>query len=210
MSREKLPVAKRTRAAEIDAELDRLDGYVLRWGILLKEYHDNFLWIEHYDSFKDYCEKRRGESVRTAYRAITFVEVREQIIGQVLSSDASPCRVSGSSEVLIPMQQAQALELAKAPEADRPDIWNAAVKDAKGQQPTAKQVKAAVSNSKPKAKPKTGQVVFDTRPFADLYGKLGRFLDQWNQRQPSLRYGTVRNHMNAIHMICGEWMKEKP
>ena len=116
---------------ELDVEAGLLE--FRRAGLALQEIRERKLHRENYPTFDAYTKDRWGCSRRRADQLIAAAELVDLLTLQ-----------TGTTGSQLPASERQARELLPVPEADRPAVWEAAVKAAGGKQPTAAEVRAAV------------------------------------------------------------------
>lgn len=131
------------RKSELVAVVKRGMATFVEVGKALAEIRDAKLYRDSHETFAKFCDAEFQISDRRARQLIEAVHVTAVIEN----------RNHGSENGKLPTAERQARELAKAPEEKQAEAWEQAVEDAGGEQPTAKQVAAAVekvTEDKPK------------------------------------------------------------
>ena len=165
-----------TEAAALKAHEATIDAgkeTFLAVGSSLLAIQETVLYRETHATFKDYVTERwPGIGANYAYRLITAVKTAEKV---QLPTGNKPYPSSH------PKSERQLRELAKDPEPA--EAWEAAKEETGKEQPTAKEVKAAVEKRKPaaatvakkSAAPATRRAIF--KPFMAAIGAAGRALN---------------------------------
>lgn len=80
-----------------------------------------------YNTFEEYCLNRWGFTKQRAYQILDSLAVVDELEKSTIVD-------------FLPRSEAQTRELAKVPQGERAEVWNAAVADARNAQPTAKAI----------------------------------------------------------------------
>lgn len=126
MATEMLSVTEKGELDDLEAVIERGLETFVEVGNALLTIRDRRLWKGEFPDFTGYCQVRWGFSGRRANQLIEAASV----IGEVQSSNGNNCSPNGSGDIkneVLPANEGQARELAKAPEGERAAAWNEAV-----------------------------------------------------------------------------------
>ncbi|HCE42314.1 MAG TPA: hypothetical protein DET40_02045 [Lentisphaeria bacterium] len=108
---------------------------MLEMGRAFKIISDKKLYIlEGFETMQDYCQKKWSRSYSRIHRIIQASEITENV-------------AHGQQMGLTPKNERQTRELAKVPKSKQAEVWDTAVANAGGSQPTASDIKAVVDRT---------------------------------------------------------------
>lgn len=128
------------RLVELEEVIERGIKTFMAVGEALAEIRDGRLYRISHATFEDYCNEEWQMTRANASLLIGAAKVGENL--------------STIVDIPKPVRESQARQLTRLPEPEQQrEAWTAAVESAGGEQPTAKQVEAAVETVKAKAEP---------------------------------------------------------
>ncbi len=151
-------------AQEAEKELRMLEvkikiGFdnLLEMGRAFKIISDKKLYIlEGFATMQDYCQKKWARSYSRIHRIIQAGEITENV-------------AHGQQMGLTPKNERQTRELAKVPKSKQAEVWDKAVTNAGGTQPTASDIKAVVDSKLDTSKvAKLANVIKDSKPEIEM------------------------------------------
>jgi len=130
---------------------------------MLKRAHDEKAWQAlGYETWNAYLAAEIKLSKQRAHQLMDFAAI---------TAELTESKIFDSGEIPLPKESA-AKELKAVPPDQRPAVYAAAVEAAGGQQPTAKQVEAAVTELLPPAKPDVPPQAETPPPTANLLANV--------------------------------------
>jgi hypothetical protein len=129
---ERLSIKEQGRLIELETVISQNLHTAIRCttetGRALLEIRDSRLYRSQAKTFEEFCESKWGLKCRQAYRIMEFCEVRESL-----------CPIGHK----LPDKEIQTRALGNVPEGDRQTVWERAVNDAGGRQPTGEEIERA-------------------------------------------------------------------
>ena len=132
---------------EVKEGLDLVKAGYLKIGSALQEIHDRGFYRADFSNFENYCQSRWKISRDRAYQLINASKVAKNV-GFLPTRVGTPNPDLHPTSPVIPSSEKQARLLAGLPPEQQREVWNKAVENSNGAQPTGNQVKDAVQANK--------------------------------------------------------------
>lgn len=159
-------LARINRLSACEARIENGIKTFIDVGNALLEIKQDKLYLSGgYDSWTDYCLKRWGFTTQYAGRLARAAEVVGVL--QAQSEEAE----SETIVSVLPVRETQVKPLTRLEPEDQPDAWRAAVKQAGGSQPTARQVEAAAAPYLPQPPKPAPPTVEEAKVTAETEGR---------------------------------------
>jgi hypothetical protein len=144
ISNAKLSTEEKARYQEL---LEQADRSISKWAKAVEEIRDRKLYREEFGTFEEFCREKLQKSRAHVYRILAAEDVKKDLLDRNSlgeNKNLSPIGDKTGSENLVPTNEAQARELAKAPEDQRQAIMREVTQDGTVE-PTARSIKLAVA-----------------------------------------------------------------